>query len=290
MGVLTAEHRRIAMGAPDLYTFLDYRAFLRAWFEARKAANPRYSHRLFARRAGQKSPSMLLLVMDGKRNLAPRTVAAFSDAMGLDDDERAFFTELVRLDQADTPGARANALSEILKTTRFREARRLDSDALAFFTHWYFPAIAELAHRPDFVGDAAWIARTLCPAITEDQAAEALQALLDLGLLAPDAHGVPRPTDAQVVTPHEVLDDAVNHYHAGMLARARDAIGTFRSEERHILGITTAIPERLVPELKARLNDVQKELLSACEQEPKERVYQVSIALFPLSRPPEEDP
>ena len=39
------------MSLPDLYAYLDYRKYLEDWFDARKAANPRFSHRMFARRA-----------------------------------------------------------------------------------------------------------------------------------------------------------------------------------------------------------------------------------------------
>jgi hypothetical protein len=79
----------------------------------------------------------------------------------------------------------------------------------------------------------------------------------------------------------------VNAYHDGMLERAREAIGAFEQDERHILGVTTAIPESLVPEIKEQLNQIQRTLLSACEVLPKERVYQISIAFFPLTRSPE---
>jgi len=291
MGVGTVERdMRWSVPAEPLviYTYLDYRKFLRDWFDTRKAANPRYSHRLFARKAGQRSPSTLLLVMDGRRNLTSRTAAAFANAMGLDDEETQFFLLLVQLDQADLPAERSEALAGIMSTRRFREGRRLDADALSYFSNWYFPAIHELAHRQDFRADAAWIAQTLCPSITEQRAAQALEALLDLGLLAPDEAGVPRPTDACVVTPHEVAGDVVNHYHLGMLERARESIYGVPMDERHILGITTMIPQSLVPALKKRLNEVQKELLSTCEEEPKERVYQISIAFFPLSERAEE--
>jgi uncharacterized protein (TIGR02147 family) len=275
------------MGLPEIYAYLDYRQFLRDWFDAKKAVNPRYSHRLFARRAEQRSPSMLLFVMEGKRNLKPRTVQLFASAMGLNEEESAFFSQLVAMDQAELPADRAVALTEVMKTTRFREARRLESHALSYFKHWYFPAIHELAYRADFRADPEWIAQTLCPSIEVDQAREALLRLMELGLLADDDTGTPRPTDAAVVTPHEVLDVAVNAYHDGMLERAREAIGAFEQDERHILGVTTAIPESLVPEIKEQLNQIQRTLLSACEVLPKERVYQISIAFFPLTRSPE---
>lgn len=37
---------------PDIFEFLDYRAFLGAYYEAAKANQPQFSYRYFSRRAG----------------------------------------------------------------------------------------------------------------------------------------------------------------------------------------------------------------------------------------------
>ena len=276
------------MQAPDVIAYLDYRAFLRDWFEWKKSQNPRYSHRLFARRAGVRSPSLLLLVSEGKRNLTAATTEAFSQAMGLDEDAARHFTLLVRMDQAETSAARAEALEAILATKRFREARRMDAAAYQYFARWWFPAVHELAHRHDFVADAGWVAARLRPSITEAQAEDALQALLELGLLEGDDEGVPRPTDRSVVTPHEVADLALRGYHSAMLGLAAESISGYHRPERHVLGLTAAIPVELVPKVKDRLNEMQRELLSMCDQGPAEQVYQLTMAFFPLSDAPEE--
>lgn len=272
------------MSAPDVVTYLSYRSFLKDWFAWKKSSNPRYSHRLFARRAGVRSPSLLLLVADGKRNLTPQTTESFAAAMDLDEASARFFTLLVRLDQAETAAGREEALEGILATKGFREARRLDAAASQYFARWWFPALHELARRADFEADPAWIAARLVPAVPEEAIDEALQALLALGLLAPDADGVPRPTDRTVVTPHEVSDVAFHQYHTQMLAHASTSLSRVPQPERHVLGLTVSIPQALVPVVKDRLNEIQRELLALCEQDPREQVYQLSIAFFPLSR------
>ena len=276
------------MHAPDVIEYLDYRRFLRDWFDWKKTDNPRYSHRLFARRAGVRSPSLLLLVSEGKRNLTPQTLEGFCTAIGLEGASARHFTLLVRRDQAETSAERTEALEAILATQHFREARRLAAAAFSYFRHWWFTALHELAHRPDFQADPAWMAAQLRPTIAPEQAAEALEALLELGLLAEDEAGVPRPTDRSVVTPHEVADVAFNRYHEGMLERATEAIERFTADDRHVLGLTVAIPAHLVPRVKKRLNEVQRELLSLCDQEPREQVYQLSMAFFPLSAAKED--
>ncbi|HND31034.1 MAG TPA: TIGR02147 family protein, partial [Myxococcota bacterium] len=90
------------MDGAEIYRYLDYRKFLADWFREKKEANPLFSHRAFARKAGQASPSLLLHVIEGKRNLTPITLEAFVKALGLKSEEVEFFTTLVNLDQAET--------------------------------------------------------------------------------------------------------------------------------------------------------------------------------------------
>ena len=145
--------------SPDIFEYLDYRAFLRDWFEARKAANPRYSHRLFARLAKQKSPSLLLHVMEGRRNLTAATRESFLLALKLDEGGARFFRDLVDLDQATTDSDKEAAWTRIRATRRFRESRRIEGAAYDCLSHWYYAAIHELANCPGFHGEPAWVAR-----------------------------------------------------------------------------------------------------------------------------------
>jgi len=275
------------MAAPDLFQYLDYRRYLADWFRARKAANPRFSHRAFVRRIGQRSPSTLRDVIEGRRNLTPQTTEAFCDAMGLNAEERDFFTALVHLDQATGQDERNRAWNRIAATRRFNEARRLEGDGFRYLSHWYYPAIRELAGRDDFDADPAWIAARLRPSITVAQARTALKELLELGLLVEQEDGTVAQRDSSVVTPHEVAGLAAHNYHAGMLALAGEAIERFRPFERHFCGVTVSIPEEMIPRLKRELNAFQERLLDLCGgvDEPVERVVQINLNFFPLSSP-----
>lgn len=271
--------------APEVFAYLDYRAFLRDWFEARKKANPRYSHRLFARRSGQKSPSLLLHVMNGQRNLTPANVEAFVGAMSLAREEGAFFRALVDLEQATTDEDRNDAWLRIASEKRFREARRVEGDGFRYLSRWYYPAIRELALRRDFEAEPKWIARTLQPRITISQARRALDDMLVMGLLAKEADGRVVQAEASVVTPHEVAGLAVHNYHREMTDRAKDAVDAFEPDVRHLLGVTVCIPADLVPTLKEELNAMQARLLQLCDgaEGDASRVYQMNLQLFPLS-------
>ncbi|HHO53822.1 MAG TPA: TIGR02147 family protein [Deltaproteobacteria bacterium] len=281
---------------PSVFDFVSYRAFMRSWYEARKQVDRRFSHRMFARRAGVSSPSLFNEIVQGKRNLTSQNLQGFQRALGLSGASAVFFADLVALDQAPTEAERNAAWQRLSARRRFRGARSIEGAAFAYLSTWYFPAIRELALRPDFQPDPGWVARTLQPRIRPAQAREALDTLLELGLLVRRGDGGLSPAETSVATAHQVHDQvyglAVHNYHRQMLERTIDAVEHVPSSQRHLVGITVAIPESLVPRLKAELDRMQERLLNLCDAhvDGAERVYQLELCLVPLSRGTEGPP
>src|SRR6478735_3578352 len=147
----------------SVYDFLDYRAYLRAYYEAAKRSRPSFSFRLFSKLAGLKSPNFLKLVMDGERNLGPDSIARFASALGLAALEAEFFGDLVAFGQAENMGEKNRAFERIASSRRFRQARRIDGELFAYLSHWYNQAVRELAARDDFQEEPRWIAAQLRP-------------------------------------------------------------------------------------------------------------------------------
>ena len=93
---------------PSVYEYVDYRAYLRAFYEAEKAQRAAFSYRYFARRAGLASPNFLKLVIEGKRNLGKESVLAFATALDLNAEETEFFNDLVAFAQGGPHERRRN--------------------------------------------------------------------------------------------------------------------------------------------------------------------------------------
>ena len=274
---------------PSPYDYLDYRRFLTTWFEHKKLANPAFSHRLFARLAGQNSSSLLHHVMAGTRNLTPAATESFIKAMSLRAGEAQFFRLLVELDQAKETDVRNRVWDQISATRRFREARSNELSAFDYLSNWYIPAIRELASRPDFQPDPDWVADTLRPRISAAEARKALDTLQRLGLLV-EAEGTLVPAEASVATPTEVAGLAFRNYHRGMLERAADAIETFPGSERHLLAVTVGVPASLLPVLKAEANSFLERMMHLCDAstDDNDQVMQMNLQIFPLSSRREE--
>jgi uncharacterized protein (TIGR02147 family) len=58
----------------NIFTFTDYRAFLRRHYEEQKGKDPKYSHRYFSAKAGISSSGFFADVLSGKRNLTPALI------------------------------------------------------------------------------------------------------------------------------------------------------------------------------------------------------------------------
>ena len=273
------------MADPDIYGYLDFRAYLRDWFEARRARDPKFSRRQFARLAGKRSPGLLTTVMDGKRQLTPPMTQAFATAMELTADESAFFSALVQLDQATDTRMRNEAWRRVSATKAFREARPVQGASVEYLSHWWYPVVRELAHRKDFQPDPGWIAKQVLPSITEAQARRALDSLVTLGFLSKGDDGSIVPAEGVITTPHEVEGMAVHNYHQGMLERAQEAIARFQPDERHLVAATIPITEDMIPRLKHELNALQERVLDLSEQLEggAQRIIQVHLMMFPLS-------
>jgi len=273
--------------APDIFDYLDYRKFMRDLYDIAQQHTRAFSYRALARRAEISSPSFLRHVMRGERNLAgtTRKVAA---AFGLEGDAAAYFEELVAFDQAASAEEKNRLFDRIAASRRFRRARRLGDAMFIYLSRWYYPAIRELAARPDFCDDPAWVGAQLLPAISVEEAAEALAALVELGMLVRDDAGRLVRAESSVTTEHEVRALAVGNYHRQMLTRAGESIELVPREWRDLASMTVCVSPDTIREIKARVHAFRELIFDLCERDPAPSiVVQINSQVFPLSRLPD---
>jgi uncharacterized protein (TIGR02147 family) len=284
-----ASSRRLRSEAPiDVFAFLDLQQLLGAYYEARKAQGRGFSYRAFSKRAGLRSPNHLKRVIDGERPLTAPMAVRYADAMDLVGDAHAYFLDLAAFSRAETVDERNAAYARLASYRRVREAHRLELAHAAYHASWYVPAIRELAATPGFREDPAWIARTLVPPITRAEASDALDTLLDLGLLTRDPAGRLVHGEAVVTTGAETRGLHIANYHRAMIARAADAIDIVPRGERDISSLTFACTTEDLAEVKRRVAAFRREIIALlADRADGDRVVQLNFQLFPLSRSPE---
>jgi uncharacterized protein (TIGR02147 family) len=269
----------------SIYTYLDYRHYLTDLFAALKAEEKAFSFRTFAKMAGSSSPNFLQLIQARKLNIQSAGIHALSQSLKLTRKERSYFEYMVEFDHAKTHDEKDRYFRQILLTKEYKQIQTLDKSQYELFSHWYIPVIKELIVSPGFTGDPAWIGEQIIPPVSPAKIRKGITVLSSLGLIRKKENGTWVHTDRVVRTPSEVLSVAVTTYHKSILALARDAIERFPPEERDIRSVTLGVSIEGYTEVKNRLEAFWKELLAYAEiQKSVDRIYQVNMQLFPLSK------
>lgn len=169
---------------PRVVDYEDSRAFLKAYYAARKRADRRYSYGVFARRAGV-ARSHLKMVTDGKRDLSAAMVERYATALGLRREERERFRLLVARAQASTASEREGA-EGALRRWQWERVRRVDASRAMrdLLARWPRYLVLGMTRLRDFRADPRWISRRAWSRITPAEAREALGFLRREGLVA----------------------------------------------------------------------------------------------------------
>lgn len=278
------------MSEPDIFEYEHFRDYLRDWFDHRKATNPRYSYRLFAKRAGSTDPSLLHRVIRGRRRLPDAQVDAFCTALHLEGEAAEYFRLLVAYEQARKVVDRERAWAALIDFHARRQGPNLDGDYVRFLSGWLPPAVLAMADCPGFEADPQAIAHRFRPAVTEDQVAEVLELLFRMGLLerTDDGIRVHSPTSR---TPAHVSRLGSLGYHRDNHALAGEALDRIwkrapgAQQETVFVGVSVAIPSSRLVEFRRMAFELQGQLLSACEALEGERdvVVQLNLQAFPVS-------
>ncbi|MDD9967986.1 MAG: TIGR02147 family protein [Myxococcales bacterium] len=271
------------MSLPKVYEYLDYRGYLRAYYDARKAQRG-FSYRVFSRRAGLRSPNYLKLVIDGERNLSAEMARRFALTCGLDERGTRYFEALVAFNQARTVDDRNVAYTKLKRLRRAHGAHELDRPLELYHSRWYLPAIRELVLCEDFVDDPKWIGAQLTPPISAGEAGAAMDILQQMGMVRRCDDGRVVQAETTVSTGPEVRSLHLANFHRTMMEHAKGALDRVPPDQRDVSSLTLCLGREGISRTKRALQRFRRELLELSElEEHPAQVVQVNFQLFPLS-------
>ena len=277
------------MTLPSIFSYLDYRAFLQDWFDARKREDPTYSYARFAE-DGDCSRSALANVLSGARTPRAGTLDAFARAMELTPSARNYLGLLVELATAQGLDERRQVMERILAAEHYQQVRLAergpDSDLFRYIEHWYVAAIRELAALPDFQADPTWIASILRPRISVEEAADALDRLFELGMLRHAVDGSVERREVQFRTENVARQEAILHFYREALPALLRTVEVRADDEQAVMAATLLLPPDLVPEATARVAALTNQLAAMADAagvDGERRVYQLAVQLIPIS-------
>lgn len=269
---------------PNLFSYDNYRRYLKDLYAHLKAAKSHFSFRYFSKAAGFRSPNFLKLVIDGKRNLTGDSVERFAKALKLNKREAEFFRNLVALNQAATVAERNHFAEQVFRSGAYRKLNPLKREQHDYYATWYCVAIRELARLKDFQEDPKWIAKTLRPRITPAEAEKAVAELQKLGMLKRDESGKLIQNEPTISTGDEVASASVAQFLKLMTVMGAESIDLFAAAKRDVSSVTLSLSDESFARAKDMVRQFRKELLALdAKDQNATNVYQVNFQVFPLT-------
>jgi uncharacterized protein (TIGR02147 family) len=267
---------------PSIFAYSDYRAFMRDSF-AEKKASSRFSWREFAKRAGYASPVFLKLVAEEKSSLSEEGIERVGLALGLTDNEQAFFRLLVPFTHEKTNAKKQKLFNEMRKIATACKNSVLEANQYDYYKEWYHSVIRELAQN---VSSESEISNLLVPKIPLPQVKASLALLVKLGMLEKDSNGKYRQTDKHLTTGENISSMAVRKHHENMGKLAVEALETAEKDCRDVSGITMGLSKSGFDALKAELASFRRRIkeIATESENGEEAVYRINLQLFPLSK------
>jgi uncharacterized protein (TIGR02147 family) len=268
---------------PDIFQYIDYQKFLKDVYEDRKKNNPHFSHRYIARKIGFDS-GYFTKIIQSERHISLKLTEKFASFLHLAPQEAEYFKTLVLFSKAKTQSRKALLYEKLLGFTRSR-ASTLSATQYRVFDKWYYLAVREMLACFAFSGDFTGLGRKIQPPISPAKARKAVAVLEELGLIRKNASGTYVRVEPVWTTNREIESVTVDKLQIEMLNRAREAYDRFPRSARNMSTLTLSVSEneysRMVEEL-ASLRSRFLGMARACQN--PDRVYQLSLALFPLSK------
>jgi uncharacterized protein (TIGR02147 family) len=276
---------------PSIFSYLDFRHFLKDMLIYKKTINPSFSENAFVYAAGfgKNSRGYLGLILKNKRNLTSKSVIGFSTAMNLKAHEAIYFENMVHFNQAKTEKEKLIFFERMKVSAQGKKAKlvKVLEHQYRYLNEWHLVVLREIVLLKDFREDPGWVVEKLGGKISKEKVVEGFNDLLELGLLG-------RTQEGKLVQAESVIhfeDDSSNfksstNLHRDFALRASKSIAELPYEKRAAQLITLSIPTSRFEDLRDELKRFTKKILEEYTQgnhEVDEIVVQIGSQLLNLT-------
>ena len=271
----------------SVLSYIDYRHFLRDFYDEKKHMTRFFSTRYFAKKAGLSSASFLREVINGKKNLGKPTVEKFIVALGLTGKEARFFRHLVYFNQAVGADEKQDHYAVLLSLMNTVKEFQLTALQLQIYNYWYIPVIRELACIMDFGDDFAFLAKLVYPEISASKARSAIKLLVRLKMLRKTENGMYEQSNRAVQAKSELNAMAILNFTRAMAEKAINALVKLPKDERNFSTITSGMSRSCYELILAETGAFKDRVVSIINNDARtrnDRVYQFNLQIFPVSR------
>jgi uncharacterized protein (TIGR02147 family) len=268
---------------PDIFSYTDYRLFLKDFCEDIRKEKPFFSYRYITQKAGLKSVGFISWVVSGKRNMSASLTHKVSSILKIGKRESDYFELLVNHNQAKTTGERQHYLDRLVA---FRSTRTtiVDRDRDQYYSRWYYSVIRELVSLTDIKNESQ-ISSLLRPPITRSEAREGLDLLERLGMIRLKNDKTYERIDTALISGSNVDPAIIHGFQITTMQLAQSALHRFPKSDRNISTVTLSCSANDLARIHDRMAQMRAEIIEiACASGNADQVFQLNTQFYPLTK------
>lgn len=269
----------------SIYNYLDYKKYLRDFFDYQRSNETFFSFRYVERRV-KIDASNIVKIINGKRELSKVGIANFIKYLKLDKNESEYFKNLVFFSKAKKDEECKKYFKKLL-TIKDMDITQVRSDRYEFYLKWYYTAVASTLYYFNFYGeDYKELGEQVKPVITEDEARESIELLVRLNFIKKDKDGKFIHTDTTLSTGDKWHSYAIHAFQHETLNLAKKSLEEDSKKVRDFSTVTLTLSEDEFEQIKEITSEYRKAVLKTLDDcKDPDRVYQLNIQFFPLTPP-----
>lgn len=279
---------------PRLSAFTDYRAYLREFYEYKRALTKHelrpYHYANFSAAANIRSPNYLKLIIDGHRNLSPAMAKKFARALSLGREEAEEFVALVNFSQATEPLERNRCL-KVLSDLRVRQQLKsgeINAETWEKVPGWVTWVLYALTDQQNVRFEPDRLFELMRGKARPEEIRRSLERLLESGELTRD------PSTGEISKGRELMSGSesvpvalVRKLQAELIYLGLESLFQDQPQDREFGAQTMSLTEDEFEVLKFELRQFRKRWAKdvgvARKLTKGHRVFQLNIQLFPVT-------
>lgn len=268
----------------DIFSYTNYRLFLKDFYKAKKAENPNFSYRYIAQKVGFKSAGHFTQIVKGQANISTHLLTSFCKFIKLKKREIEYFELLVYFDQAKTHEEKMHYFERMVNFKGIT-AKTITPEQYEFYQRWYYAVVRDVLSIYDFRGNYRELANLIEPSISTGEAEKAIKLLLALQFIRINENGVYEVTDSIISSKSEEHSVVLSGYAMQMMDRAKEAVDKLPKDERIISWAGFSVSGETYGLIRDEIRACRKKIMTLVDKDTSpERVYHFNTQFFPVSK------
>jgi uncharacterized protein (TIGR02147 family) len=260
----------------------DYRDLLKQYYAQRKLELSLYSYKMMGQKLGLET-SQMFRILNKEYHLPTRCIPLAKELLNLTGRSGELF-EILAAASRTRSKTKQDKLYEMAFALRDVEFRKLNTHELQFLSKWWIPVVRSYVELSGGDADPGHIAASIVPAISRDQAVEALHILKELGFVTKKASGCYGVSKLHFTSSGTEKIQAIRSYQNQLFALGQNALASIAPADRSISTLMVSVDDDCFQDLLEMSQEFRRQIQKRVEEVAHpDRAMQVMISIYPVT-------